>query len=789
MQFRPWIFVGLIAAACLPGCGKKEENSDSSASAVFDTPWSCEEHWMVAATVGDLQGMAKLGGTPIGSEAVVPAKAPREYQVGRVTLRMSPSCWDLASYQPLLGSWKPAPVEAAGNGPDLLHDLLTPTAKSLQKANKVVSERIKATPLAAVVHEEAAFLLGVCGMRENSRQFSDLRPLLCRMTAHLAMADHLRGGKDASNIGRWARVFYDYHAGRPMAAREEMKTIAADGDSGRWKRVIELLITGDWRRMEDLAEPSLAESIAHARALSTHLGIPEMMKFVGERKDLQATPEWSRLLSGPGKSVDEGHLAMSSCVPMEFFEIREVFKVGKEPTPEELAVFLVRNEASGLVGADGVPRVISDSDWAAYFRRHFYMVCSDINRFAIRKWASPEAADEWSRSMLPYCLKWPDHALVEPLLATRDKVFQSDLLKTAEYIRQHPEQVPMGLWYDYRFPNLETVAQTEMPNQIPWFREVSPPGTAHDPCQRIRFSAIQDGEWVNHIRRLYQINPWNPVLCYELAENTGNTPESVKTTWGAIREYSKRPLTQSLEGSGVTREQRIETLRTLVPLDPDAGLDLGATLVIADLPDEAIKAYEKAYEKCTDRVAVANRSRWMIYYYKTHNQEAKAREVADHNAKVFSASGLESALALAIADKDAKRAAKIADDLDERYGDKIYQFVAAWYAGGDAKALKRIFPAGPQEATLAGLESANANKGCRLRESSEVTRAIGLRQGDIILAIDGKRVENYEQYLMILSSTLDPHTRLIWRRGKKFSETECMLPDRRLQVGIDAVGR
>lgn len=348
--------------------------------------------------------------------------------------------------------------------------------------------------------------------------------------------------------------------------------------------MVELLITGDWRRTGDLAEPSLAEAIAHARALDIHRGNTQMMEFVGQRKDLQAIPEWSRMLSRPDKSVDDGHLARRSCIPMEFSEISEIFHTGPDPDPGKIAAALSRESPAGLIDRDGQPKVISDGEWAAYFRRHFYMCCCDISRFTEGRWASHEATVDWENSVLPYCRKLPGHELIEPLIASRDRDYQEDMRKTAEFTLHHPEQVPMGLWFNYRFPNLRATAQTNMPNQIPWFREVSPPGTAYDPCMRIRFTGIQNDDWVAHIKALHQINPWNPELCYDLAERTGNNPDSVKAAWGEVREYSICPLNQILAGPKLTIKQRIETLRILSKLDPDSGLDLGSALVVANLP-------------------------------------------------------------------------------------------------------------------------------------------------------------------------------------------------------------
>ncbi|MEY3897030.1 MAG: hypothetical protein RLZZ214_2551 [Verrucomicrobiota bacterium] len=739
---------------------------------------------MVANVVRDLQGMAKLVGEKPVDAVVATGKAAREYLVVATTLVMAPSCWDPGSYLPLLESWKPVAHSSPGTAPDLLHDLLTPTATAIQKSNEAVSKRIAATPTDPLAHEEAAFLLGVFGIRENARQFSDLRPLLCRMTAHLAFAGKLRAGAEPSPVGQWAQVLYDYHAGRPRKARELMQQLPFEGGAGRWKRVVELLVTGDWRRTGDLAEPSLAEAIAHVRALKLHRGNPLMLEFVTERKDLQAVPEWSRLLAGAEKSVDEGHIAMKSAVAMEFLEIAEIFQTGKEPKPDKLAKFLALESPVALVGKDGAPKVIQDGEWAAYFRRHFYAACADVSRFAVRQWGSAEAAAEWEKTTLPYCRKLPGHELVEPLLATDDADFQSDLRATAEFIRRNPEKVPTGLWYDYRFPALEVRVETRMPEQTPWFREASPPGTAHDPTRRIRFEGIQGGDWLENIRALHELDPWNPELCYELAENSGNDLASVKRAWGDLREYSVRPLRQILEGPALTTDERIETLQTFSTLDPEEGLGLGAALVTAGRPEEAIKAYEAAFRDASDRVVVANQSLWMIHYYKSLGQDAKAREIADHNAEVYSEAGLFSALVLAVEEKDAARAMGYAEAISERYGNNCYLAAAAWGAGRDEKALRRIFPDGLREVTAADFDPALPVKGARINDNSVTTKTVGLRAGDVLVAVDGKRVETFEQYLLMMSIKLDPQTRIIYRRGKRIAEIDCQLPDLRLDVNM-----
>ncbi|RYD47331.1 MAG: hypothetical protein EOP85_05680 [Verrucomicrobiaceae bacterium] len=370
-----------------------------------------------------------------------------------------------------------------------------------------------------------------------------------------------------------------------------------------------------------------------------------------------------------------------------------------------------------------------------------------------------------------------------------EKDFRKDMEATAAFTLKHPEQVPMALWYNYRFPNLQVSAGGEMPEQKPWFREVSPPGTAHDACLRIRFDGILGGPWVKSITELHKIDPWDSALCYELAESGGNTMESMKKGWGEMREYSIQPLRQLLKQGTISVEERIETLRTLAPLDPEEGLDLGYMLVMTGKPEEAIQAYEVAYRDAADRVATANQTQWMIHYYKSKGDDAKAREIADHNAEVYSQRGLVSALTLAVVEEDHARAMKLARAIEERYGDPMYIPVAAWQGGKNEKLVRQIFPEGIKPASVGDFKKEETYKGTRIAENSLTVRTAGLKAGDVVLAVDGQRVESFQQYFMLMSTSLEPRVKLLYRRGKNFAEVECLLPNRRLDSNMPDYGR
>jgi len=65
------------------------------------------------------------------------------------------------------------------------------------------------------------------------------------------------------------------------------------------------------------------------------------------------------------------------------------------------------------------------------------------------------------------------------------------------------------------------------------------------------------------------------------------------------------------------------------------------------------------------------------------------------------------------------------------------------------------------------------------------TARVGLKLGDVFVALDGYRVQTLEQYMLIRALTDDPHlTLIVWNRNK-YVEIETSLPDRRFDCKIE----
>ena len=740
---------------------------------------------MVDRIVRDL---ASITGETQSVPDLEPAGRNGSYRIGDTELQLQPSCWDPASFAPLVAAWAPHGSPDPSPRSDLLTRLQNPSVAELQAANEKVSAELERNPLDASAHDRAALVLGALGLREDAGDFSDLRPLLCRTVAHLTMARQLRGDREPNAEGRVAAAIFETLAGRPRQALDHLDKLPEQAATSPWKRALRIEITGDWRLLPEPEDATVLEKIILVRAIGIHRGSDALLELVGRHEDMQRIAAWSRSLAAGPISVDQGHLLQSASIALELQEINERFLLGESLEIERLEQIFGAPATARLIDEEGRVAVVSEGDWADYFRRHFFHAASAVQKFIIQKWTAPEAAEDWEAGLLPVCRAMGRSELVAPLLATSEASFLASGGEAGELIRQHPELVPMALWFNYRFPILDGCSTPTLPSQTEWSTHVSPPGTAYLPRYRTRHEGILN-RWSETMKQLHAIDPWDPTLCREVAEIAGNRPEDIASAWGNLQHYSIRPHRQALNSPHLDLEESVEVLQHLSELDLDHAVDLGRTLVVLGRPEEAIEAFERAFEEAPDRVKVANLSQWMIHHYLATGDAGKAREVADHNAKVFSDSGLESAISLAVVEDRLDDAMGLAVAMRDRYGRDDHVHTVEALRDPESAGARKIFPDGKQKVRLADFDKEQRHQGLQLQQVQPWLKPSGLRSRDLVLAFDGCRVTTVSQLNHLQITKLEPHVPVIVRRGRNLLELNLVLPERRFQTFLEPATR
>lgn len=787
-----------FASACKKEAPEKEAASKGYGPYDYGGDYVCEEHWLLSLVARDLdRARARIEGSDPDAGRSLEALPDESYRLDGIGgIVPSPSPWHLATWDKLVEGIQP-PGQAP-NPESILIQLLQSDTATIEELNAAVSARLSESPDHPGLHEQAALLLGTWGLTEEAGYFTDLRQLLCRMTAHLALARQLRGDGEPTLDGRWAVLLFDYHRGLRVDAWKKLTVLREAGESPRpWCRAMDAFIRGDWRTLDGNRSISLLEAMAQCRALRFHHSPEAALALAEEHEALGSHPYWCRSLLAKRPSVEHGHLCREFALPLEFQQIDEVFPIDPDGDfLEDLPASLNAESPDSMVTAGGELAVISPGDWGAYFRRHLFLELYRLNDHMLNQWGVPEAAEEWRVELEPLFSKLTGYDTCAPLFTTRREDFVEKGKKVREAITADPRQVTGCVWSLYRNDLLDWNVRVGIPPEPPWFRTSMPPGTAYNANHRTYCRVSFGDAWGEMVRDAFEKDPWNHEVAYQLVAEMGSNPEVIRKAYSKLEDYSIRALRARRNAEPAGSDEHIEVLGRMAGVDPEYGLELGLWQALRGEDEAAARALELAFEEAGDRVAVANRTRWLIHHHLSHGNAARAREVADHNAEVYSHAGLLSALVLAMHERDEARAAELATALHERYGNKLYPvIVAAHFGGAGSPPMQQVFPEGRREATLDQLRDEGATRGLRITGDSEIIGYLPVEENDVILAVDGVRVENYPQYILLVDTTLDPGHRLIIRRGvatedsgkPEYHEFDLVLPHGRMGCGLDAV--
>jgi hypothetical protein len=801
-----------------------------------------EEAWIVGQTSRDIVEMLLYVGSrsPPSAEELefsVAADGPAPRIVGpgvarytlswtappgiahRQALTFDTYIWSPASYEALAtamlqsGRRRAAAPSAEAA---IVASLTNPRALVLAQESRRISHLLEHAMLDSGAHEQAALVLGALGLREAAGGFSDVRPTLCRMSAHLAVARALRGGAVSSTAG-YADALLLTLVNREPEALARIDALERGGPKAGWAsflRALRIRNTRDWRILPNPNRATLLERLEQYRALKQSLGSARAAAFL-ETFPPEPIGDWGRIAFQNGASVELGQTFAGKVIALDINEAMEVWKAlhGGKPLPPDALVDALNARPERLVSAEaaGMPQVIGWGTWARFFQRNVSFGTEASSAFLERALGLPDEAQQLRASLddklkglesWPALLLQPAGARARPRTSTSeaadDRVRRDACGRGVALAQTAPERLSPHAWRFLDGECFEAQQSQALPPWSRWFGRPAPLGTALMNAERSLILRGLDLDARIVASELHRVAPFDPVFLSTLApeglvidpsQENALARESVAALFGPLVDYDLSAMVHlaQLYRSDVA-EFRTHYAK-IVALEPNEYVALGEYLVDHGLDDEAADAYEKAIDKARERVGLSNDLAWLIGYYFDRSRSDRAGEVAKIAADVYSAGGLG---AMAYYEERQGRYAEAEQwhrKIIDRYGEgsrlPLDQFYIRYeHRVGDgrfraeaAAALGRVFPSGLERVSLAEM-SAPPGPGDRLTISGRFARStrFGLLKGDVVVALNGYRLRDDPQYQTLWTFDDRPEaTAIVWRRGH-YVEIQGRLP-------------
>lgn len=748
-----------------------------------------EQLWIVkdiTAAIGNMAAYANRGSTASGAHLEV-RQVPKtgqelaRFEVTRATqaplaIAVTDHIWAAGAYTPVAA----AAIGGAGAAcaaPDveIAAALLQPTRAIIQRENARVSARLRADMRCAGAHTEAALLLGTLALREAALSFNDPRRLISRMAAHLAVADAMGLAPDNGLRRLDDAVLYTL-AGRQRTAIDRVNAIeaAAPTDALRsWSRALRIRNTADWRILPDPNRGTLLEQIELVRAVDNSLGDPRTLDFLDAIHDLADVPDWSRIVMQGRPGVDAGNRFADAAVALE---LREAAEARKDYAPavtldssEALINELKAEPAGGPVGADGSVWVVDWPAWAAITERHLMTTINArdthlTSTLSLKKEAQ-EFRDQVARTFSGLRL----YPLLAITLAPTKEEARPGMAGSLRLIQTHPELVTHWMWKSVLAKETWSGLPVSVPRLESWFTPAFPVGTVFEPNTRpwaagptVQFSAAT-------IVPFRDAAPWSRQLTFV---SIGTAPDKapvdlLRKEFGEMSGYNldfAKRIANAMKDDPAAYSSAMEDV---IELSPEHLFDLAAYSVNHDNLAQARSAYERWFAAGRDEVAIANSAEWMVRDYFLRHEYAKAAALADRAAQTYSYGGLVVRARLYDWSGDARSAERFYRMAAERYespSDLLGFYIRQGRKGMDVDRLMwKVFPGGLTPIVMPSLREAPKD-GISVEIAGLIGERNGMRPGDIVVGVDGIRVQNMWQYHAAKTASTEPVVRYtVWR--------------------------
>jgi hypothetical protein len=776
--------------------------------------WRNEEHWGVDQMAGDLveMALAAAGRDPGKASVQVVPKGRHDYLVTATAPGLAPGfqarielkdfLWNPESFMPLARilaeqlALKPGAAQAAG----VLEPLLAPGTERLDQVQASVSRALTADPASPALHEQAALVLGVLGLFDQSVAFEDHRAILGRMTAHLAFAKVLRNG-DGGAEGRLAGTALLILAGRKAEAAAALAEPAA-GLPPAWRNTLAMLATEDWRPVQSAEGVSLAEALASFRGRSRHQGANQAADWLlaSDRTDLPMGFVARVTLSGNHYSVENGHQLTDQALPADLREIQILLAArGKSMArPADLCAALAEHPGRCW---DPESRTLQVVGWGLWAQRSQAILLCDMMQtisFLDQHYASRAATNAYLDQIEGAFGQLEQFPILQKRYANlRPSVYPQAIAKAVRLNQAHPELLSDCSLVCLHWPPPGQSAPRSLPRYQDWLEVPEPFGTAYNWSARTWEMSEKKILPLDAMARYLALDPGNPFLVGDYLAcryPTGHyAPEGVEVACAGTRTFDRVDyLRRMLAAMPDHAPDGLPLLREIAELDTAWLASLGDELVRLGRPAEGSEAYQAFFKKHPDRVMVSNGMVWEVLYLQRQGQAAQAEAMAKACADVYSATGLRTLALLREAQGRYADAEIQYRKIQQRYGDDDSELDAlhcrnARRSPECARAWEQrkgeLFPMGMRP-FVAPAGAAAPDRGVRFSSRTDYMEWLGLAPDAIVVALDGYRVENLRQYFLVRALKWEDDMTLVVYQGGAYQTFHAEPHGRRFGVDM-----
>jgi tetratricopeptide (TPR) repeat protein len=779
---------GLAARAAFDGGLRQRPHAATASDGEF---FPTEQLWIVKDVTAAIANMASF------ANGAAPPAPPSVRQVARlrgelarfeitatnmpaVTLHVSDHIWAPASYAPLAAAMMGKGAGCEPVGSSVAAALLQPTRGVIQRENTRVSARLRANMRCAEAHAEAALIVGTLALREAATVFNDPRRLISRMTAHLAVAD-ASGISGDNELRRLSEIVLYTLAGRQRTALDRLAILDPAGSSATlqsWTRALRLRNTADWRMLGDLNHASLLEQIELVRAAQYSLGAPRVLEVIDSIEDRAEIPDWGRLVMQENRNVGAGNRFSTEAVASELLEAAEVRKTyapDAAASAEDLIAALKVDPATGPVAPNGDIWVVDWPMWAAIAERHLMSTINARDTHLTYTLSVPGEAEAFRAQVARTFSGLRLYPFLAIHLATTKEQARPGMAGSLTILQTHPELVTHWMWKTVLMKETWAGLPARVPPLESWFTPDFPPGTVFDANTRPWDANLVPRISGADLTSYRQAAPYAKSLPYvALGPKHAEAPvAAVRREFGEMAQFNLAFASRIADGLKDDPSAYLAAMESVVRMNPEKLEDVAEYYLQHDRLDEARHTYERWFAGSEQEVSVAYSAEWMVRDYFVRGERAKATALADRAAESYSFSGLLTRAHLYDWMGNAPRAEEYYRRLDERYdspGDLLGFLLRHQRHGIEVDSLKwKIFPAGVVSIALPTLRDPPVY-GVEVAEVEKIGERAGLRMHDIIVAVDGIRVNNRAQYYSAKAMSLDPNMHVTVWRDLKYTE-------------------